>query len=70
MSVASQAMAFRRQGRERRRVSRMIGRWPDGVRFEDAKVPPEPFFRGCDREAPGIWPESSLTGAARIARGR
>jgi hypothetical protein len=48
----------------------MIGRWPDGLRFEDAIVPREPLFRGGDREVPGVWPESSLSTAARIARGR
>lgn len=56
--------------RERRRVSRMIGRWPDGLRFEDAIVSRETFFRGGDREVPGIWPESSLSVAARVVRGR
>lgn len=60
----------RRMARERSRVSRMIGRWPEGVWFEDAMVPAEPFFRGGDREAIGVWPESSLTAAARIARRR
>lgn len=59
-----------RPARERARVSRMIGRWPDGIRFEDAAVPVEAFFRGAEREVAGIWPESSLTVAARIVRGR
>ena len=56
--------------RERSRVSRMIGRWPDGIRFEDAAVPIEGFFKGAFREAAGIWPESSLGTVGRIARGR
>lgn len=60
----------RRLSRQRRRASRMIGRWPDGLRFEDAIVPREPLFRGGDREVPGVWSESSLSTAARIARGR
>jgi hypothetical protein len=45
----------------------MIGRWPDGIRFEDAKVPAEGFFKGSDRDAPGIWPGSSLSTVGRIA---
>ena len=61
---------FRPTRRERSRVSRMIGRWPDGIRFEDAIVPREGFFRGCAREAPGVWPESSLSLEVGIARGR
>jgi hypothetical protein len=48
----------------------MIGRWPDGIRFEDAAVPIEGFFKGALREVPGIWPESSLGTVGRIARGR
>lgn len=56
--------------RERAGVSRMIGRWPDGIRFEDADVPTEGFFRGSDRAVAGIWPESSLSTVGRIARGR
>jgi hypothetical protein len=56
--------------RERRGVSRMIGRWPDGIRFEDAVVPVEGFFKGAAREVAGIWPESSLGTVGRIARGR
>lgn len=70
MSTEAEIVPFRRQKRERRRVSRMIGRWPDGILFEDAAVGREPFFRGCDREMPGIWPQSSLSVAARIVRGR
>jgi hypothetical protein len=53
--------------RERSGVSRMIGRWPDGIRFEDANVPTEGFFRGTDREMAGVWPESSLGTVGRIA---
>jgi hypothetical protein len=56
--------------RERSGVSRMIGRWPEGIRFEDAEVPVEGFFKGAAREAPGVWPESSLGTVGRIARGR
>jgi hypothetical protein len=56
--------------RERRGVWRMIGRWPDGIRFEDAVVPVEGFFKGAAREVAGIWPESSLGTVGRIARGR
>ncbi len=61
---------FRRTRRERSCVSRMIGRWPDGIRFEDAVVPREGFFRGRARDVPGIWPESSLGLDVGIARGR
>jgi hypothetical protein len=61
---------FRPSRRERSRVSRMIGRWPDGIRFEDAIVPREGFFRGCARDVTGIWPESSLSLDVRIVRGR
>ena len=61
---------FRPPRRERCRVSRMIGRWPDGIRFEDAVVPREGFFRGCARDVPGIWPESSLSLDVGVARGR
>jgi hypothetical protein len=61
---------FRRPRRERSRVSRMIGRWPEGIRFEDAPVPREGFFRGCARDVPGVWPESSLSLNVGIARGR
>jgi hypothetical protein len=56
--------------RERGGIPRMIGRWPDGIRFEDANVPIEGYFKGRPREAAGIWPESSLGTVARIARGR
>ena len=52
--------------RARSGVSRMIGRWPDGIRFEDADVPVEGFFRGSEREVAGIWPESSLAASGRI----
>lgn len=60
----------RAQGRERNGASRMIGRWPDGIRFEDAEVPSEGFFKGGDREAIGIWPESSLGTVGRVGRRR
>jgi len=53
--------------RERSGVSRMIGRWPDGMRFEDAVVPAEGFFKAPEREIAGIWPESSLSMVGRIA---
>jgi len=56
--------------RERNGVSRMIGRWPDGIRFEDAAVPIDGFFKGASREVAGVWPESSLGTVGRIARGR
>jgi len=59
--------AVRVRHRERAGVSRMIGRWPDGIRFEDALVPEEGFFRGADREVAGIWPESSLGAVGRVA---
>jgi hypothetical protein len=58
-------LAIRR--RERRGVSRMIGRWPDGIRFEDANVPAEAFFKGTNRDVSGVWPESSLATVGRIA---
>jgi hypothetical protein len=58
------------RGRERSGVSRMIGRWPEGLRFEDAVVPVEGFFKGTAREVAGVWPESSLGTVGRIARGR
>jgi len=48
----------------------MIGRWPDGIRFEDAAVPIDGFFKGASREVAGVWPESSLGTVGRIARGR
>ena len=63
--VASQAP---RRGRSR--VSRMIGRWPDGIQFEDAIVPREGFLRSCPPDAQGIWPESSLSLEVGIVRGR
>lgn len=53
--------------RERSGVSRMIGRWPDGMRFEDAVVPAEGFFKAPEREIAGVWPESSLSMVGRIA---
>jgi hypothetical protein len=52
--------------RKRNGVARMIGRWPEGIRFEDADVPSEGFFRGTEREISGIWPESSLSAIGRI----
>ena len=66
----SDVVPFRPTRRERSRVSRMIGRWPDGIRFEDAIVPREGFFRGCARDVPGIWPESSLGLDVGVARRR
>jgi hypothetical protein len=66
--MTDRAVAIRR--RERSGVSRMIGRWPEGIRFEDAVVPFEGFFKGAAREAAGVWPESSLGTVGRIARGR
>jgi hypothetical protein len=66
--MTDQTIAVRR--RERSGVSRMIGRWPEGMRFEDAEVPREGFFRGAAREVAGVWPESSLGTVGRIARGR
>jgi hypothetical protein len=53
--------------RERRPMSRMIGAWPEGIRFEDAQVPAEGRFKGGDREVAGVWPESSLGVVGRIA---
>ena len=50
------------------RMPRMIGRWPEGIRFEDAIVPAEGFFKGQEREMCGIWPESSLSTGGRVAR--
>ena len=50
--MTDRVVAVRR--RERSGVSRMIGRWPEGIRFEDAAVPVEGFFKGAFREAPGI----------------
>ncbi len=67
---AGDVTPFRPPRRERSRVSRMIGRWPDGIRFEDAMVPREGFFRGRARDVQGVWPESSLSLDVGIARGR
>lgn len=53
--------------RERRPASRMIGLWPEGIRFDDAEVPAEGWFKGRDRDVPGTWPESSLATIGRIA---
>lgn len=64
MTEQPRALPIRR--RERRGVSRMMGRWPDDIRFEDANVPPEGFFRGAAREIVGVWPESSLATTGRI----
>jgi hypothetical protein len=66
--MTGRVMAVRR--RERSGVSRMIGRWPEGIRFEDAEVPVEGLFKGAAREVAGVWPESSLGAVGRIARGR
>ncbi|MEZ5830452.1 MAG: hypothetical protein R3D05_04680 [Dongiaceae bacterium] len=65
--MREQSGATQVRRRERKGVSRMIGRWPEGIHFEDAKVPGEPFFRGTDREIAGVWPESSLVSVGRIA---
>lgn len=70
MSLDAQPPRSRMRGRDRSRVSRMIGRWPDGIRFEDADVPAEGVFKGAERDRTGIWPESSLSTVARIARRR
>lgn len=51
-----------------RRVSRMIGSWPAGIRFEDADVPWEPRLAPGAGPMPHVWPESSLNAAARIVR--
>ena len=67
MTVDAEPRGLRVGWRERSRVSRMIGRWPDGIRFEDADVPVEGFFKGPEREVAGVWPESSLTTVGRIA---
>jgi hypothetical protein len=56
--------------RDRGGVSRMIGRWPEGIRFEDATVPAERFFKAPDREVAGVWPESSLGTIGHIVRRR
>jgi hypothetical protein len=45
----------------------MIGRWPDGIRFEDALAPVEGFFKAPERETAGVWPGSSLSTVGRIA---
>jgi hypothetical protein len=66
MIVHGQPQSPRIRWRERSRVSRMIGRWPDGIRFEDADVPVEGFFKGAAGERAGIWPESSLATVGRI----
>ena len=66
--MTDRVVAVRR--RERSGVSRMIGRWPEGIRFEDADVPIEGFFKGAPREAAGIWPEIEPRAVGRIARGR
>jgi hypothetical protein len=68
MTARAEVPSVRR--RDRSGVSRMIGRWPDGIRFEDADVPREGFFKGWEREAAGLWPPSSLGTVGRIARGR
>ena len=54
------------QRREKGGISRMIGRWPEGIWFDDAIVPAEGFFKGTDREIAGVWPESSLGTVGRI----
>lgn len=64
MTEQPRALPIRR--RERSGVSKMIGRWPDGIRFEDANVPAEGLFRGAEREIVGVWPESSLATTGRI----
>jgi hypothetical protein len=66
-SVTRQPQIGRVRRREKSGVSRMIGRWPEGIRFEDAIVPAEGFFKGTDREIAGVWPESSLATVGRIA---
>lgn len=65
--MTKQPEPHRVRRRERSGVSRMIGRWPDGIRFEDALVPAEGFFKAPEREIAGIWPESSLSTVGRIA---
>jgi hypothetical protein len=68
--VTDRPLVFSVRRRERRGVSRTIAPWPDGIRFEDADVPVEGFLKGAEREAAGIWPESSLGAVGRIARRR
>ncbi|HET6158483.1 MAG TPA: hypothetical protein VFE34_09080 [Dongiaceae bacterium] len=70
MSERLDALPRRVQRRERSGVSRMIGRWPENIQFEDAEVPAEGFFKGTDREIAGVWPESSLGAVGRVARRR
>lgn len=64
MTEQPNALPVRRRARSG--VSRVIGRWPDGIRFEDADVPAEGFFRGAERDVAGIWPQSSLATVGRI----
>ena len=68
MTAPSKVRPIRRG--ERSGVSRMIGRWPDNIRFEDADVPAEGFFKGAEREVTGVSPESSLCAVGRIATRR
>jgi hypothetical protein len=68
MTEPLQTVPVRRRGRSG--ISRMIGRWPEGIRFEDADVPVEGFFKGVEREVSGIWPGSSLGAVGWIARRR
>lgn len=70
MSKADLPQPARALRRERGSAYRMIGRWPDGIRFEDAVVPVEGFFKGSSHEAAGRWPESSLGAVGHIARRR
>jgi hypothetical protein len=63
MTDSSPAPPVRR--RVRTSVSRMIGRWPDNVCFEDANVPVEGL--GAEREVAGVWPQASLATIGRIA---
>jgi hypothetical protein len=58
--------AVRMVRREQRSALRMIGAWPAGIRFEDAEVPTEGWFKGRDRDLPAIWPESSLSVVGHI----
>ena len=53
--------------REPRRAVRMIGCWPEGIRFEDADVPAEGWFKGQGRDVPAAWPESNLGAVGHIA---